>query len=90
MGNIFWSNVDISKCWCDLVKKVKVTKILLTLFPFQAMCLWKFDQNPYIGSEDRVWESSYVDLDTDADKICTKTKIHHFGWGDITICILFP
>ena len=55
-GKLIWSKFDILMCYCDLENKVKVTKILSTIFPLPTMCLCKFSQNPPSGSEVTVWE----------------------------------
>ena len=47
---------DISKCWCDLENKVKVTKILSTPNVLLTKYLCKFGQNSSTGSEDSVWK----------------------------------
>ena len=61
-GKLFWSKFDIQMCYCDLKNKVKVTKILSTIFSFPTMCLCKFSQNQPSGSKVRVRERLYLSL----------------------------
>ena len=63
-GKLFWSKFDILMCYCDLETKVKVTKILSTIFPLPTMCLFKFSQNPQSGSGVRVRERLFFSLFT--------------------------
>ena len=71
--SFFGQNLKNSKCWCDLENEVKVTKILTLLSFFLIMCLRKFDQNPPIGSGDRVQTM------TNTDGIRTKSIIYPKG-----------
>ena len=64
MEKLFWSKFDILMCYCDLENKVKVTKILSTIFPLPTVCLCKFSQNPPSDSEVRVRQRLFFSLYT--------------------------
>ena len=64
--------LDISKCWCDLENKGKVTKISSTHSAFPKIYLCNFGQNPSTCSDNNTWKQSYVDTDV----IRTKTNMY--------------
>ena len=43
-----------SKCWCELEKEIKVTKIESLFTYVQLVFVCNFGQNPLIGSGDRI------------------------------------